>query len=517
MNRMYGKMKRALLLVALLLLVPVAAGAQDGDNNQDNQQNQENAQQQDDGQVNGKYKDPDFHGSWSLELQAKAPDMYVHKDDLGNRTTFIYTIVTIRNNFERTVPVMLNFALAGDEEDYYPVTSYPFVERQVIEREANLKGFAKGVRGEKILRMKKNGRFLNWVELHRGYVRRKNLDGNWIKHDIRQMTTMRGEETGGKFGHYLRPGPSGREGQPHPEEMSEHPSEVTAVLLFRNVDLDTRNLTLKVGGLIDPVTWNENPEEEITKQYILRPQTLNIKWTWDVNRSLKRETKPKFHTREMVKRIFGPIANPRTIRKLIDFISLEDHGKNSRVSLLRKSALRPLRELTQQEFGYDPQKPPSENRKAIARWNEWYYRNKYDLIYISLPESQYASHDYNQYFQVIKKKVDTEGASNPEEAFTKFRKAWNDRKWQTAVDIMNLDQRDAETLRAMFNDFGRDNRIGFPTDVSQTDETHAEISFSLTGPAYEEPADRVMHALKEHGEWFIRYEKPEKETPGEQD
>ncbi len=486
---------------------------------------------------------PERVRSWSLAFRPDRPELHVHVDERGTRTPYLYITFELRNNFDDSVPLNLNFALHTEEGVYHPATSDPDAEREIIVREAKLRGFAEGMRKIKIRRLKQNGRFLNVVEMNRGFVLRKNLEDEWTHHNINQLMLKEwswnpfpdGDGTSDKSSlstmrTYMKAGPTDREGRPYAEPMERHPAEIKGLLLFKNVDLRSRKFTLKVGGLMDEIVRVPDLDVAPMKRFTLKPRTLSVSWTWNVPRNMKQDTMPVFHRRELHAERFGPLASKQTLHRLIKYLSLTDEELDEKQATfdgqplthtLRSTALDALRGLTGQNFGYDPTASVTDNREALSRWNEWWYRNKHDLLYIvdPTPESEEADekypedlfHSYPEHrYITVERRVGVRGKETPQALYESFRTTWNNENWQGVMDLLIVDQRYKENLNRLLAKYGYGVELGYFRQTRETGVPNRQaIEFNF------QQGTSQLTAERDGGNWFIRL--PEQDDGNKED
>jgi len=487
---------------------------------------------------------PDRIRSWSLAFRPSRPHLHVHRDALGNRTTYLYITFELRNNFDDSVPLNLNFNLKTEDGTYYPATTDPDVEREIIVREARLRGFAEGVRKTKIRHLKMNGRYLNRVELNRGFVLRHNLEGNREKHDIELLLLKPFswqtypdndmEEESNRiedFRTYLKAGTTDRKGKPYAEPMERHPAEVQGLLLFKDVNLRSRKFTLNVGGLTDQVVRVPELDVAPMKRFMLKPSTLRVSWSWDVPRNMKQDTLPVFHKREMIRERFGPLASKKTLHRLIKYLALTDEELDDKQATydgkplthtLRSTALNALRRLTGHNYGYDPTASLRANERALNRWEEWWYRNKHDLLYVvnprpdveddKYPEDLFHFYPDHQYI-AVERKVGLAGKESPEALFGDFRTAWNNENWQEVVNLFTIDQRNKETLSRLLEQYGHGSELGYFRRTKDGDRDKLkQVIFNFS--AAPDGTSQIL-AEKVSGQWFIRVPRPDQVNENE--
>lgn len=480
---MQKKVNRPLmgLMVAMLAffatnLVPVDA--------QENQEEQ--AQQQENTVEEGDL--PLHRKSWSLFVEASTPDLHVYRSDGQARESILYTTVTVQNNFSYPVPYALNFRLKTDYGVHTPITD-PFIEKQIIAEEANLQGFSEGIRNEKVLQLKQNGRFLNWLEARRGRVSGKGLvTGNNENYEIDLFTHRQHEFLPAQFGNFLPPGPEGLNGSYMPE-LSDHPSEIKVLVMFRNVDLRTRNLTLKVGNHSDPRTRVGGPEYP-DQEYLLKPEVLHISWSWNAPRMRKKQTLPRFSGRRNVQEQFGPLASTDTIHNMIQMLGIENEEERPGRPFLQ-NAVHYLRSFTGQNFDYNPDEGPSSegNQQALNRWKEWWSRNKHDLLYVGRPQPL---------FMTLKHTVTEEqGGESPEEVFQNFLSSWNNQNWQMALNTFIFNERNKEHFDQVLSMMDRGEQVGSLVSSEEQEEDLFRLTFQVND------REISLNAERTHGKWFL--------------
>ncbi len=462
--------------------------------------------------------------SWSLAFRADPPRLYVHEDGQGNRTPYLYITYRIRNNYDRAVPLEPSFVLETDHEKYFPASADPEVEHEIIVKEAHLRGFSKGVQKIKVRNLKKQGDYLNVDDINRGSFL-QHIQGEGInQHEInplhiRPFQTMSETEDQIPYQVMLNEGPTGQNGTSFEKRLSDHPAEIKGLLLFKGIDLHTRNLTLKVGNLVDPLIRVQEFDVPASREYRYEPQTLYLEWSWEVPRTQKHNRAPKFTRREMVKERFGPVATQNTLRRLIDHLSSGDtSAENSEKDTdnatsdrtIRTSVLQMLRDLTGQNFGYDPEADQSQNRSAITEWNRWWRQNKHDLVYVlARPDDQEQDQDlFYSYpepkYIVLRKNVNVDGAESPQELYQSVRSAWNEQRWQDVMNRLLIDQRDRKTMKKLFKRYGFGAELGVARNFQETDrEDRRVVVFNF------EDSTEQLQIQRDNGQWFLRV--PDKE------
>ena len=427
--------------------------------------------------------------SWSLEFTADTPQLYVHKDARGDRTTYLYITYRIRNNFGRPVPLEPHFILKTDHETYHPASANPDVEHDIITQEANLRGFSEGVRGIKVKNLKQEGRYLSVDDLSRGFYLRHQMGEGTSELDIqplriRSFETIKPSEGRIPYQVFLKEGPADRSGEPYDRRLTEHPAEVTGLLLFEGVDLNTRQLTLKVGHLIDPIVRVQSFDVQNPRKFRLEPHTLYLKWDWNVPANAKPNRAPEFLSREMKQERVGPVARRNTIRSLIDILASgpeEATGSGSGASTMQSVAVSTLRDLTGKDFGYDPAVDQAENENALREWEKWWTQNKHDLLYIlAKPEGTGTDSDpFYTYpeprYIVLKKRTNQTGKESPQDLFQSIRSGWNNQNWQDVMNLLDVEQRNKKTMERLFQTFGFGSELGVAENYQDTDDANRRI------------------------------------------
>ncbi len=451
--------------------------------------------------------------SWSLEFTADAPQLYVHKDARGNRTTYLYVTYRIRNNFGRAVPLEPHFILETDHDTFYPASANPEVEHGIIKQEANLRGFSEGVQRIKVKNLKQDGRYLSVDDISRGFYLRHQLGEGTSEFDIaplriRSFETQENSDGRIPYQVYIKPGPADRNGEPYNRRLTEHPAEVTGLLLFKGVDLNTRELTLKVGNLIDPIVRVQQFDVQNPRKFRLEPHTLYLNWDWNIPANAKPNQAPDFVHREMKQERFGPVATRETLRSLIDLLGTdpgEASESGSKGHTMKSVALSTLRDLTGQDFGYNPATSRSENREALKKWNRWWSQNKHDLLYI-LEKTEPIGTDSDLFYSypepryiVLKKRSNQTGKESPQDLFQSVRSAWNNQNWQDVMNLLEVEQRNKKTMKKLFQRFGYTAELGIAENYQETDvEGQRIVNFKHQG------STRKLELVQQDSGWFFR-------------
>lgn len=268
---------------------------------------------------------------WELEFTNKTPELFTCADPLGKKKNYWYMVYTLTNNTDKDIGLSIDICIKTDRGKYHQDTYHPLITDEIIMQEEKLTGLALGLRKERVEELKKASRYLDCKEL-------------------RERGKIRPEETLG------------------------------CVAVFKALDPRTRQIEVMVGGLFDVVKHKfESPpaeggtlEEKTIYEYECRIWKITYHcWGDEFQPHLKSLQKGK---KEWVIRNYGPIGDKETLHHLIE--ALED--KNP---LIHWAAWWLLRRMTDETFEYNPAKEPEENKKAITRWKEWWFRNSDKLIY----------------------------------------------------------------------------------------------------------------------------------------
>lgn len=440
--------------------------------------------------------------SWYLEFDHEVPDVYIYENAAGERTRFLYVKYTIRNQLNRTVPLLLQMVLRTEDNKYFPATSYRNVEYEIIREELGLGKYALGLQKEKIRDLKQHGRYLSWPEVQMGYVlsdqfyNRKAGQVKWKTQDILPLVG----KDGGEQGTYLRARDDNFPAdEPRPEGVGQHPAKITGIVLFKDVGLETDRLELIVGGLLDPIKQIEGDASKL-HPHTFEPQVLEIAYNWSGPPSTKVDQMPELVGRTFKQRQFGPIANADTLRSLIDILAhdpLENREEQKQGNAsIRRSALEQLRTMTKQNFGYQPDQEPSANQKSVERWREWYYRNQHDLAYSPTPE---------HHFEVVKKPDPQSGGKQDEQALLRAMKTlWEKNDWTSFLLLFPPGERTHQNIESLFWNIGPESIIQSGTvDQDREDTRNVTLQLQKTADGREESDTYRVRFKKEHDRWYL--------------
>jgi hypothetical protein len=267
---------------------------------------------------------------WELEFTHKAPKTFTYVDPLGKRINYSYFTYTITNFTEENIPVILDICIKAERDNYYQDGIHPIIEDGIITAEEKLDGLPLGIRKDRIQELKQELKYLNCQELR-------------------------------------------NKGQIKPKET------IIGLAIFDEINPRTKSFEIMVGGLINIVKYREKKEMEGTLEEKLRYEyeckILKISYLYagdEFYAQFQKDT--SILKKEWIIRNYGPIGSKDTIPLLIK--SLEDENP-----IVRWVAWWLVHRMTDQNFDYNADLSPAENKEAIIRFQEWWAVNKENLVY----------------------------------------------------------------------------------------------------------------------------------------
>ena len=153
---------------------------------------------------------------------------------------------------------------------------------------------------------------------------------------------------------------------------------VVGIAIFTEIDPQARQFEVMIGGLVDVVKHRYQMELEGNLKDKLRYEyevkIWKITYTYPGDEYYTQVESLKEIKKERLVRNYGPIGDKNTILTSIKMLENENE-------LLRRVARWILRRMTDENFDYNPENPPEENKESILRWQEWWYINKGKLVY----------------------------------------------------------------------------------------------------------------------------------------
>jgi hypothetical protein len=302
--------------------------------------------------LSGTDADAQVRYRWRLSFDNDKPERFVYENKLGKRKVYYWVMYTVHNPNPQRVPLMVDVMLHTDSgRDYHQ-------DMIKMDKSYNERGkynsdviVPPDVEYDILIEYLKYGNKNRQMAIEQIEKFKKNDD---LYLNAREMREKR----------VLDPG-----------------KKVTGIAIFEGVDENSDIIEVSAWGLVDPVRMAKVEETRIFYDYTIEVKRIVYGWPGD-EYSRDRDPMMRLKKEWQIAEI-GPVSDKETLELLIGNLASNDQA-------LRHGAVHVLRTALDQNFGYDPDKTPEENDRAIKDWREWWSRNKGFLIY---------DHDLGRYYR----------------------------------------------------------------------------------------------------------------------
>lgn len=287
---------------------------------------------------------------WMLDIAVAPPKVFTYTSTNSEKQNYCYIIYQISNSTDDKIKLGIDICVRAildeqkpEKDRYYQEAIQPLVEEQIIISEEGLEGLNPQLQKDRIKQLKKELKYLN-------------------RNDLRNKGEIKPED-----------------------KTTQKPKEtIKGLVIFNEFDPQTIKLEVMVGGLVDVIKWRYEPvpdpnssllEDRLVYEYECKIFKSIYECpgdeAWEQTREI-REVK-----KEWLVKNYGPLAEKQSLESMLE--SLSDPNP-----LLRWTGWYLLNRLTGLSFDYAPIKSVEDNEKSIKRWNEWWHRNKENIVYDSV-------------------------------------------------------------------------------------------------------------------------------------